>query len=157
MRPRRRQRLTAVSFVLGGAAATLALVLFALDENANLFYEPAKVVGGEAPSGVRIRAGGMVADGSVAHDDTGLGVRFVLTDHQGHDFPVAYTGILPGMFREGQGILVTGELDGDRVFQAEEVLAKHDENYLPPELHDMAQGVESATGEPRAPPQGAGY
>lgn len=156
MRPRRRQRLAAVSFVLGGAAATLALVLFALDENANLFYEPAKVASGEAPSGVPIRAGGMVADGSVAHDDTGLGVRFVLTDYQGNDFQVAYRGILPGMFREGQGILVTGELDRNRVFQAQEVLAKHDENYLPPELHDMVQGADAAAA-PKDGQQAAGY
>ena len=97
------------------------------------------MAGGEAPFGVDIRAGGMVAAGSVVHDDTGLGVRFVLTDYQGHDFEVAYTGILPGMFREGEGILVTGQLAEDGTFQAREVLAKHDENYLPPELHDIAE------------------
>ena len=139
MRPARRQRLATAAFVLSGAAATLALVLFALQENVNLFYEPAKVVGGEAPVGVDIRAGGMVVDGSVAFDDTGLGVRFVLTDYRGHDFDVVYHGILPGMFREGQGILVHGRLDEGRVFQADEVLAKHDENYMPPELHDLAR------------------
>ena len=139
MPPVRKQRLAAVLFVLVGAAATLTLVLLALEENVNLFYEPAKVVGGQAPTGVDIRAGGMVAADSVVHDDTGLGVRFVLTDHEGHDFEVAYVGILPGMFREGQGILVMGQLGEDGVFQAQEVLAKHDENYLPPELHDIAQ------------------
>ena len=139
MPPVRKQRLAAVLFVLVGAAATLTLVLLALEENVNLFYEPAKVVGGQAPTGVDIRAGGMVAADSVVHDDTGLGVRFVLTDHAGHDFEVAYVGILPGMFREGQGILVMGQLGEDGVFQAQEVLAKHDENYLPPELHDIAQ------------------
>ena len=139
MTPRRKQRMAAVVFVLAGSAVTLALVLFALEENVNLFYEPAKVVGGEAPPGVDIRAGGMVAAGSVVHDETGLGVRFVLTDYEGHDFEVAFTGILPGMFREGQGILVMGQLGQNGVFQAQEVLAKHDENYLPPELHDIAQ------------------
>lgn len=139
MRPLRRQRMTAAAFVLSGAAVTLALVVLALDENVNLFYEPAKVVGGEAPQGVEIRAGGMVVDGSVAFDDTGLGVRFTLTDHRGNDFDVAYRGILPGMFREGQGILVRGRLDAQRTFQADEVLAKHDENYMPPELHDLAR------------------
>ena len=106
MTPPRKQRLAAVLFVLGGTAVTLALVLLALEENVNLFYEPAKVSERQAPHGVDIRAGGMVAAGSVVHDDTGLGVRFVLTDYQGHDFQVAFTGILPGMFREGQGILV---------------------------------------------------
>lgn len=131
--------MTAAAFVLSGAAVTLALVVLALDENVNLFYEPAKVVGGEAPQGVEIRAGGMVVDGSVAFDDTGLGVRFTLTDHRGNDFDVAYRGILPGMFREGQGILVRGRLDAQRTFQADEVLAKHDENYMPPELHDLAR------------------
>ena len=81
----------------------------------------------------------MVADGSVAHDEEGLGVSFVLTDYKGSEFTVRYTGILPGLFREGQGILVLGRLDEAGVFQAEEVLAKHDENYMPPELSDMAQ------------------
>ena len=146
MNPRRRQRLAAVAFVLGGVAATAALVLFALEENANLFYEPAKVVGGEAPIGVTIRAGGMVAANSVAHDDTGLGVRFTLTDHRGHDFPVAFTGILPDMFREGQGTLVTGRLDADGLFHAEEVLAKHDENYMPPEVQDIVQELHGEDG-----------
>ena len=138
MKPLRRQRLAAVTFVLCGAAVTLALVMMALEENINLFYEPAKVVGGEAPVGVDIRAGGMVVEGSVVHDDTGLGVRFALTDYRGNDFHVHYTGILPGMFRDGQGTLVTGQLDANGVFHAEEVLAKHDENYLPPELHGVA-------------------
>lgn len=137
MNPRRRQRLTAISFVLVGAMTTLALVLFALEENVNLFYEPVRIVNGEAPLATPIRAGGMVADGSIVHDDTGLGVHFVLTDYRGNDFEVYYNGILPGMFREGQGTLVTGELDADRVFQAQQVLAKHDENYMPPEIHDI--------------------
>ena len=139
MPPLRRQRLVAVAFVLAGAATTLALVLLALEENVNLFYEPAKVASAEVPVGVDVRAGGMVAAGSVVHDATGLGVRFVLTDYAGHDFEVDYTGILPGMFREGQGILVMGQLAEDGVFQAQEVLAKHDENYMPPELRDIAQ------------------
>ena len=137
----RRQRLAVVAFVLGGVAATLALVLMALEENVNLFYEPAKVVAGEAPVATTVRAGGMVAAGSVVHDDTGLGVRFVLTDYQGHDFTVSHVGILPGMFREGQGILVEGQLDAAGVFHAETVLAKHDENYVQPELHDIVQAA----------------
>ena len=138
MKAVRRQRLGVVLFVLIGASATLALVMFALQENINLFYEPAKVVGGEAPVDVAIRAGGMVVDGSVIHDDTGLGVRFTLTDYQGHDFDVVYNGLLPSLFHEGQGILVSGRLDAGRVFRAEQVLAKHDENYVPPELEAIA-------------------
>lgn len=134
MHPLRRQRLAVLLFVLVGAATTLAFAMLALRENVNLFYEPAKVVGGEAPVGQRIRAGGMVASGSVAHDDTGLGVSFVVTDHRGHDFRVRYTGILPALFGEGQGVLATGRLGADGVFRAEEILAKHDESYMPPEL-----------------------
>lgn len=140
MRAIRRQRLAVVLFVVAGATVTLTFALLALRENVNLFYEPAKVVNGEAPLGVAIRAGGMVVDGSVVHDDTGLGVTFSLTDHRGNDFNVRFVGVLPGLFREGQGILVAGELDEQRVFQANEVLAKHDENYVPPELHGIAEG-----------------
>lgn len=137
MKPIRRQRLATVLFVLGGAAVTLSLVMLALADNINLFYEPAKIVGGEAPVGVDIRAGGMVVVGSVNHDETGLGVSFTLTDYRGHDFDVYYTGLLPGLFREEQGILVQGQLDANGVFHADEVLAKHDENYVEPELRDL--------------------
>ena len=147
MNTRRRNRLVATVFLLGGTAITAALVLTALDENVNLFYPPERVVNGDAPSGVTIRAGGMVADGSVAHDARGLGVSFVLTDYQGSDFAVRYVGILPDLFREGQGILVAGELDGQRVFQASQVLAKHDENYMPPELAGIAHGEISDTAD----------
>ena len=138
MHPVRKQRLVVVLFVLVGVSATVGLVLAAMEENINLFYEPAKVVDGEAPIDTTIRAGGMVAAGSVLHDDDGLGVRFTLTDYAGHDFDVVYTGILPNLFREEQGILVVGALDADRVFQADQVLAKHDENYMPPELEGIA-------------------
>ena len=142
MHPVRRQRLALLLFVLTGAAATLAFAMLALRENVNLFYEPAKIVGGKAPAGERIRAGGMVAADSVAHDDTGLGVRFVVTDHRGHDFEVYYTGILPALFREGEGVLATGRLAPDGVFHAEEIVARHDEDYMPPELEEIAAGVE---------------
>lgn len=142
MRPVRRQRLGMLLFVVTGAAATLAFSMLALRENVNLFYEPEKVVGGEAPVDERIRAGGMVAAGSVAHDDTGLGVRFVVTDHRGHDFEVRYTGILPALFREGEGVLATGRLAANGVFHAEEIVAKHDEDYMPPELEGIAGGAE---------------
>ena len=133
----RKQRLVVVVFVLAGAAATLAFAMLALRENVNLFYEPAKVASGEAPVGERIRAGGMVRAGSVIHDDTGLGVRFVVTDHRGHDFEVRFAGILPGLFGEGQGVLATGILAADGVFRADEIVAKHDENYMPPELEGI--------------------
>jgi len=133
----RRNRLFAVLFLVVGAGVTASLVLVALNENINLFYPPDQVVGGAAPLDTRIRAGGMVEVGSVHRTGDGLTIRFAVTDHRGSTFPVEYTGILPDLFREGQGILVTGELHEDGVFQAREVLAKHDENYMPPELADL--------------------
>jgi len=135
--PKRRNRLIIVTFVLVGAAVSVGLVLTALNENINLFYPPDQIVGGDAPVGAQIRAGGMVLDGSVAHTGSELDVEFVLTDYKGAEFKVLYSGILPDLFREGQGVLVRGELDAAGVFQAQEVLAKHDENYMPPELEGM--------------------
>lgn len=134
MHPVRRKRLIVIVFILAGAAVTATLVLSALEENINLFYPPEQVAGGEAPVGKRIRVGGMVLEGSVQRASDSLEVGFVLTDRRGSDVGVRYSGILPDLFREGQGILVTGELDQAGLFQAEEVLAKHDENYMPPEL-----------------------
>ncbi|MGI9328468.1 MAG: cytochrome c maturation protein CcmE [Pseudomonadales bacterium] len=148
MHPKRRNRLLAVTFILLGASATIALVLSALNENLNLFYPPDQVVAGAAPIDTRIRAGGMVKSGSVERDPNSLEVRFVVSDFQGSDFPVRFNGILPDLFREGQGILVQGELQSSGEFAADEVLAKHDENYMPPELAGMApQNEASAEGE----------
>jgi cytochrome c-type biogenesis protein CcmE len=129
--------LIVVTFLLVGAAISVALVLTALNENLNLFYPPDKIVAGDAPVGSQIRAGGMVLEGSVAHTGSELDVEFVLTDYNGAEFNVLYSGILPDLFGDGQGVLVRGQLDADGVFQAEEVLAKHDENYMPPELVGM--------------------
>ena len=137
MRPGRRQRLAVGLFLLFGSALTIGVGLFALQENIDLFYEPQKVVGGEAPIAKRIRAGGMVEKGSLVYEPEGLGVSFVLSELRGSRFEVRYEGLLPGLFREGQGVLVVGQLDASRVFYAKEVLAKHDENYMPPELVDM--------------------
>ena len=137
MPPLRRQRLAIVLFLLFGSALTMGVVLFALQENIDLFYEPQKIVGGEAPIAKRIRAGGMVEKGSLDFESEGLGVSFVLSDLRGSRFEVRYKGLLPGLFREGQGVLVVGQLDTSRVFYAKEVLAKHDENYMPPELVGM--------------------
>lgn len=148
MHPKRRNRLIAVTFVLLGAGATLALVLSALNENLNLFYPPDQVVSGAAPIDTRIRAGGMVKDGSVQRDSDSLQVAFTLSDHAGSDFEVRYSGILPDLFREGQGILVQGQLRKDGYFEADEVLAKHDENYMPPELAQLQKaGGQEAGGQ----------
>ncbi len=140
MNPKRRTRLTVVLFLLAGAGVSVTLVLLALNENINMFYPPEAVVGGEAPVGTQIRAGGMVLEGSVDRDSESLDVSFVLTDYVGAEFPVRYSGILPDLFREGQGIIVQGELNGEGVFRASQVLAKHDENYMPPELAEMSAG-----------------
>lgn len=148
MNPKRRNRLIIVLFLFVGAGATATLALLALNENLNLFYPPDQIVSGAAPLGTQIRAGGMVRDGSVIRGDD-LEVHFVLTDYDGADFEVRYSGILPDLFREGQGVLVQGELGADGVFQAREVLAKHDENYMPPELAGMAT-------RPGDPSRGAG-
>ena len=139
MNPKRKNRIYIAVFLVASVAVTISLLMLAMEENLNMFYPPDKVVGGDAPQGRQIRAGGMVLEGSVARSGEGLAVNFVLTDYQGAEFTVHYVGILPDLFREGQGILVRGELDTEGVFQAVEVLAKHDENYMPPELMDMAQ------------------
>ncbi len=116
----------------------VGLVLFALQENINLFYNPTQIAEGEAPEGARIRAGGMVVEGSIKRDDSSLLVNFELTDFNA-SIPVEYTGILPDLFREGQGIVAMGSVDASGVFQADEVLAKHDENYMPPEVQDALE------------------
>ena len=134
MHPVRRQRLILVGLAFAGVALTVALALTALQDNINLFYPPDAIARGEAPIDARIRAGGMVKDGSVERATDSLEVRFVLSDLAGSDVPVLYDGILPDLFREGQGIVATGRLGADGVFVASEVLAKHDENYMPPEL-----------------------
>ncbi len=137
MHPKRRIRLFTVLFLFAGAAVSVAFVLVALNENINMFYPPDKVVTGVAPVDTQIRAGGMVLEGSIARVGEELDVRFVLTDYQGSQFPVIYSGILPDLFGEGQGVLVQGRLDTEGIFRAHQVLAKHDENYMPPELADL--------------------
>ena len=140
MNPKRRQRLFVVVFLVIGAGAVVGVTLVALEQNINLFYAPDQIVAGEAPTGARIRAGGMVLAGSFERVE-GLEARFVISDLKGAEVPVVYEGILPDLFREGQGIVATGVLHSNGVFEAQEVLAKHDENYMPPELLDM--GLES--------------
>ena len=134
MTPKRKQRLfLIVSMVLGvGIAATFALKAF--NENLMFFYTPSSIAAGEAPVDHLIRVGGLVTTGSVKRIADGLTVSFDLTDNK-ETVTVQYTGILPDLFREGQGIVAHGRLQ-DRVFVAEEVLAKHDENYMPPEVAD---------------------
>ena len=138
MHPARKQRLIIVLFIVFGSATAVALATFALRENINLFYPPADIEAGKAPVGKSIRAGGMVLEGSVKRDPNSLRVDFVVTDYKA-SVPVVYSGILPDLFGEGQGVVASGRLDENGVFQATEVLAKHDENYMPPEVQDALE------------------
>jgi len=140
MNPKRKQRLIIVLFIVFGAATAVGLVMYALNQNINLFYSPTDIVEHKAPEGTRIRAGGMVVEGSVKRDPQSLTVNFEVTDFV-HKVPVTFTGILPDLFREGQGIVAQGEMNSEGVFEAVEVLAKHDENYMPPEV---AEALEKA-------------
>jgi cytochrome c-type biogenesis protein CcmE len=133
MRLRKRQRLTLVILallLLGGASG---LVLFALSDSVAFFVTPSDIASGKVDVDKRFRLGGLVVEGSVERPGNDGLVRFRLTD-QAHEVPVRYRGILPDLFREGQGIVAQGVLDADGVFTASEVLAKHDENYMPPEV-----------------------
>ena len=148
MNPKRKQRLYLTVFLFLVAGGLTALLIQISGENMNMFYPPKDVVSGKAPIGQRLRAGGMVMEGSVVRGAQDLGVTFVLTDHQGADFSVRYTGILPDLFREGQGILVEGQLDDSGVLEATEVLAKHDENYMPPELMELQTAEQQSAAKP---------
>jgi len=133
MTPKRKKRMAFVLAVVVGVSVAVGLALYALNQNINLFYSPTQIAKGEAAAGQRIRAGGMVVNGSVVRDQQSLQVSFDLTDYE-ETVTVHYSGILPDLFREGQGIVAQGSMDGNGIFQATEVLAKHDENYMPPEV-----------------------
>jgi len=135
MHPVRRQRLFILLFILGGVGLTVGLSLFALQENINLFYTPTQIAEGEAPANTLIRGGGMVVEGSVKRDVNSLKIEFQITDYA-QKVTVFYEGILPDLFREGQGIVIQGRLNQRNQLLAVEVLAKHDENYMPPEVSD---------------------
>jgi cytochrome c-type biogenesis protein CcmE len=131
----RGRRMLLVGLLLLGVGTAAALILAALNQNMSLFFSPTQVSVGEAPHGHPFRLGGLVAEGSVSRSQEGLNVRFAITDGA-NAVPVSFTGILPDLFREGQGIVARGRLQQDGIFLAEEVLAKHDENYMPPEVHE---------------------
>lgn len=140
MTPKRKQRLILVSLMLAGVAVAVTLGVNAFRQNIMLFHSPSDVVAGNVEVGRAFRIGGMVVEGSVQRSDENLAVNFHLTDH-GQTVPVSFTGILPDLFREGQGIVAMGALDSKGGFVATEVLAKHDENYMPPEV---AEALEKA-------------
>jgi cytochrome c-type biogenesis protein CcmE len=150
----RRKRLFVVLAILGGVAASVALAVMASRENIRFYYDPSQVAAGQAPLQKRFRVGGMVVKGSVQRSPGDLTVRFVLTDFA-HQVPVEYTGVLPDLFREGQGIIAHGTMGSGGAFVADEVLAKHDEKYMPPEVAaSLKQKSASAAPAGARPPAG---
>ena len=133
MNPIRKQRLYALIAVLIGSLVATWLVVSALSENMNLFYSPTQIKEAEVDEVTLIRAGGMVKEDSIIQDTRTLNVTFTVTDYQ-NDLEINYEGILPDLFAENAGVVVRGNLKKDGTFKAIEVLAKHDENYMPPEV-----------------------
>ena len=135
MNPKRRKLLITVVFIVLGTGTAVGLVLAAFQQNLLYFYSPLQVKDGEAPTSRNFRIGGLVINGSVKRDPNSLAVQFGLTDTV-ESITVTYDGVLPDLFREGQGIIANGKLLPNGTFKANEVLAKHDENYMPPEVAD---------------------
>ena len=152
MKPHRKQKLILVALLVFGIGGAAALVLNAFTENLMFFFSPTQVAANQVLTDRNFRLGGLVVPGSVSREDDGLTVHFTLTDNN-KTVPVVYTGILPDLFREGQGIVSMGKLGSDGVFKAEEVLAKHDENYMPPEV---AEALQAAHRENAAAPNEGG-
>ncbi len=139
MQPKRKRRLITLCLILSGVSAAVGLTLSALKQNINLFLSPSQIMAGEVPDETHIRIGGMVVDGSVKRNQTDLNVTFDLTD-TARVVTVSYSGILPDLFREGQGIVALGKMQ-DGHFVADQVLAKHDETYMPPEVSDALKAA----------------
>jgi cytochrome c-type biogenesis protein CcmE len=159
MNPRRQKRLMAVSAIILVVGGAIGLMLYALNQNIDLFYTPSEIIDGKEgriPAiGQRLRIGGMVVPGTVNRDQETLAVSFDLVD-VGPAVTVSYQGILPDLFREGQGIVATGVLTKNNHIDAHEVLAKHDEEYMPPELAEKMKGIkhvkpeQASYGNPKA-------
>lgn len=152
MNPVRKRRLIIIGLVLAAAAVAAVLGIFALQRNVTYLYSPTEVGAGDSPEHGQFRLGGVVKEGTVKRAGDSLKVDFVVTDRF-HDMPVVYTGILPDLFREGQSIVATGHMD-DGTFVANNVLAKHDETYMPPEVADAIQKAEQAHKTPDTRPAG---
>ena len=136
MTPARKKRLGLILLMVAGVAVGVGLALKSLDQNIMFFFTPSEVISGKAPQNKPFRIDGMVVEGSVGRPGDGLTVKFDLSDNE-QQVTVQYAGILPDLFREGQGIIANGRLNESGNFVAEEVLAKHDENYMPAELAGM--------------------
>ena len=142
MKPRQK-RFVFIAVAVAAVAVAVGLVLYALRGNVNLYFTPTQVFNNEAPKGRSFRIGGLVEKGSLKREKDGLTVNFVITDTH-KSIPVVYTGILPDLFKEGKGVVAQGEVQANGVMRAEEVLAKHDENYMPPEAADALNKAKAA-------------
>lgn len=149
MNPRRKKRLLITSSLIFFLSIAVGLVLFALQQNIDLFYTPTEIVEGKKETGIkpevgqRLRVGGLVVPGTVKRDPQNLKVSFDLLDNGGQAVTVFFDGILPDLFREGQGIVAQGKLLNATQINASEVLAKHDEEYMPPEIADAIVGMDN--------------
>ena len=149
MTPRRRRMVLVGLIVLGVGAAT-AFALAAFKDNLLYYYPPTDVTAGKAPADRVFRLGGMVEEGSLKREPGSMEVRFVVTDFQ-NDVTVSYSGVLPDLFREGQGVITRGQLGPGGVFVAQEVLAKHDENYMPPAVAESLRKQHEKKAAPATP------
>ncbi|MFM1891158.1 MAG: hypothetical protein RLZ44_235 [Pseudomonadota bacterium] len=146
MNPKRKKRLVLIGLMVVGVGIAVGFALKAFNENLMFFFSPSEVAAGKAPDSAAFRLGGMVVEGSVQRPGDGIVVEFALTDY-GDTVTVQYEGILPDLFREGQGIVALGRLNPQGVFVADEVLAKHDENYMPPEVAAAMKTVQAGKAE----------
>lgn len=144
---RRRKRLVLVLFLLAGIGAATGLALTAFRKNMMYFYSPTQVAAGDAVHAHAFRLGGLVQKGSIRKSNNGLTTRFIVTDHA-HRIPVVYTGILPDLFRGGQGVVVHGHLGANGVFTADQVLAKHDATYMPPTVKRALKTAQAGRAAP---------
>ncbi len=136
-----KRRLYLIIGLITGISISVIFSLLALSKNINLFYTPTQIKNGEAPIEKTIRAGGMVVKNSISRSPVDLSVTFIVTDYN-DNLTIKYKGILPDLFREEQGVVVLGKINDDGELIAEQVLAKHDENYMPPELSDALKNKE---------------
>ena len=141
MKPRQK-RFVYIAVAIAAVGVAVGLVLYALRGNVNLYFTPTQVFNNEVPSGRSFRIGGLVEEGSVKREKDGLTVNFVITDMH-KSIPVVYKGILPDLFKEGKGVVAQGKVQANGVMLADEVLAKHDENYMPPEAADALKKAQA--------------
>ena len=141
MNPIRKQRIYALIAIIVGSILAISLIISALSKNLNLFYSPTDLLNTDLSPDTLVRAGGMVREGSIERSDNSLSIEFIVTDFK-NDLKIKYSGILPDLFSEKAGVVVQGYLERKGTFRAVEVLAKHDENYMPPEVAKLMEEVE---------------